>query len=356
MCGKLCDHEDIDTETGICKTCKHELFATLTVGDKTTGFDSLQTCLDSVTADTENYIKLYQDITKDSAVEFTANHKVTLDLNGHRLDNIIRNINEENSEDNSSELTLTGTGYIYEVYAHSYTKLTIVSDANIESDSIFIHAGAQFTVSDGAKVNTRYIGIKEDFSSTGDTLTSVRLVTGMKIGMLIYAPEDNSGSTSIMLKNLLADNQVFKYDTGEKLIDIYEKSTANIAILDRFTVVEHTDADHKYSSATGKCKECGKPCPHDSDISTDDGKCSICGAVVPVALYTDENGNLYNVDADGLHNILINYYGSSTVKLFKDYSKSSAQYMICSARVRLSTRLTELFSMQTFRKYRAVKR
>ena len=45
-----------------------------------------------------------------------------------------------------------------------------------------------------------------------------------------------------------------------------------------------------------------------------------------VALYTDKNGNLQYVDTDELHSLLNEYNGSGTIKLFKDYSKPSAQY------------------------------
>ena len=92
------------------------------------------------------------------------------------------------------------------------------------------------------------------------------------------------------------------------------------------TVVEHTDADHKYGTGTGKCKECGKPCEHSGDINTDNGICSICGAVVSVALYTSADGNSKYVDADELHSLLNEYNGSGTIKLFKDYGNSKAQY------------------------------
>lgn len=92
------------------------------------------------------------------------------------------------------------------------------------------------------------------------------------------------------------------------------------------TVVEHTDADHKYGSGTGKCEECGKPCEHGGDINTDTGICSISGAVVSVALYTDKNGSLKYVDTDELDSLLNEYNGSGTIKLFKDYDNSKAQY------------------------------
>jgi len=47
---------------------------------------------------------------------------------------------------------------------------------------------------------------------------------------------------------------------------------------------------------------------------------------VSVALYTDKNGSLKYVDTDELHSLLNEYNGSGTIKLFKDYSKPSAQY------------------------------
>ena len=65
---------------------------------------------------------------------------------------------------------------------------------------------------------------------------------------------------------------------------------------------------------------------HGGDINTDTGICSICGAVVSVALYTDKNGSLKYVDTDELDSLLNEYNGSGTIKLFKDYDNSKAQY------------------------------
>lgn len=134
-----------------------------------------------------------------------------------------------------------------------------------------------------------------------------------------------------MLKNLLSDNQMLKYESSSKIINLYYGATRIIINSKTYgygtiTVVEHTDADHKYSSGTGKCEECGKPCEHGGDINTDTGICSICGAVVSVALYTDKNGSLKYVDTDELDSLLNEYNGSGTIKLFKDYDNSKAQY------------------------------
>ena len=326
-CGALCDHSNIDIDTGKCNECAHQFVATIsTDGNAPTGYGTLKECLNSITADTGNYVKIYQDIEKDSSQKYIVKYHVTLDLNGHRLDDKLE-INEKNSEDNNGELTLTGTGYIDNVYAYSNTTFTIDDNANIEADTFFNNAGTSFTVSDGANVTVRYLAVKESISSEGNA-TSVKLATGMKITEMLAYDRDISSplSENIMLKNLLSDNQMLKYESSSKIIDLYYGATRIIINSKTYgygtiTVLEHTDADHKYSSGTGKCEECGKPCEHGGDINTDTGICSICGAVVSVALYTDANGISKYVDTDELHSLLNEYGKSGTVKLFKDYYK-----------------------------------
>ena len=326
ICHNACDHKNIDTDTGIC-VCGRQFVATIsTDGSAPTGYGTLKDCLNSITADTENYVKIYQDIEEDSSQEYIVKYRVTLDLNGHRLDDKL-NINEKNSTDNSGELTLTGTGYINNVYAYSNTTFTIDDNANIEADTFFNNAGTRFTVSDGANVTVRYLAVKESISSEGNA-TSVKLATGMKITEMLAYDRDISSplSENIMLKNLLSDNQMLKYESSSKIIDLYYGASRIIINSELYgygtiTIVEHTDADHKYSSETGACKECGKPCEHGGDINTDTGICSICGAVVSVALYTDTNGISKYVDTDELHSLLNEYGKSGTVKLFKDYYK-----------------------------------
>ena len=326
ICHNACDHKNIDTDTGIC-VCGHQFVATIsTDGSAPTGYDTLADCLNSITADTGNYVKIYQDIEKDSSQKYIVKYHVTLDLNGHRLDDKLE-INEKNSEDNNGELTLTGTGYIDNVYAYSNTTFTIDDNANIEADTFFNNAGTRFTVSDGANVTVRYLAVKESISSEGNA-TSVKLATGMKITEMLAYDRDISSplSENIMLKNLLSDNQMLKYESSSKIIDLYYGASRIIINSELYgygtiTIVEHTDADHKYSSETGACKECGKPCEHGGDINTDTGICSICGAVVSVAIYTDANGISKYVDTDELHSLLNEYGKSGTVKLFKDYYK-----------------------------------
>ena len=324
-CGALCDHSNIDIDTGKCNECAHQFVATIsTDGSAPTGYDTLADCLDSITADTGNYVKIYQDIGDTSATAtldtIDVKHNVMIDLNGHKLNNIKLGVNKD------VKLALTGTAgsYVTQVYVRKGGSFIIDSAANVEFDTIFVEAGAGLAVNDGAKVTTASLTVKASVNDDGTTTTSVKLATGMKIGGLTYWRQDGSGL--LKLGDLLdVTRQALQYDESGEYIDLYKEFVSK-GLPYALTVVEHTDADHKYSTGTGKCEKCGKPCEHGGDINTDTGICSICGAVVSVALYTDGDGNLQYVDTDELDSILNEYNGSGTIKLFKDYSKPSAQY------------------------------
>lgn len=330
-CGALCDHSNIDIDTGKCNKCEHQFVATIsTDGNAPTGYDTLADCLDSITAETGNYVKIYQDIGDASATAtldtIDVKHNVMIDLNGHKLNNIKLGVNKLGVNKDVT-LTLTGTAgsYVTQVYVRKGGGSFIIdSEANVEFNTIFVEDSAQLAVSDGAKVTTEQLTVIASVADDGTTTTSVKLATGMKLGGLSYHRQNNSGV--LKLGNLLdVTRQTLQCDESGEYLDLY-KEFGSKGIGEALTVVEHTDADHKYGTGTGKCKECGKPCEHSGDINTNTGICSICGAVVSVAIYTDANGISKYVDTDELHSLLNEYNGSGTVKLFKDYSKPSAQY------------------------------
>ena len=330
-CGALCDHSNIDIDTGKCNECAHQFVATIsTDGNAPTGYDTLADCLNNVTADTENYVKIYQDIGDASATAtldtIDVKHNVMIDLNGHKLNNIKLGVNKLGVNKDVT-LTLTGTAgsYVTQVYVRKGGGSFIIdSEANVEFNTIFVEDSARLAVNDGAKVTTEQLTVIASVNDDGTTTTSVKLATGMKLGGLTYHRQNNSGA--LKLGNLLdVTRQALRREDNGNYLDLY-KEYGSMGYSVALTVVEHTDADHKYSTGTGKCEECGKPCEHGGDINTDNGICSICGAVVSVALYTDKNGSLKYVDTDELHSLLNEYNGSGTIKLFKDYSKPSAQY------------------------------
>ena len=325
-CGALCDHSNIDIDTGKCNKCEHQFVATIsTDGNAPTGYDTLADCLDSITADTGNYVKIYQDIGDASATAtldtIDVNHNVMIDLNGHKLNNIKLGVNKD------VKLALTGTAgsYVTQVYVRKGGGSFIIdSEANVEFNTIFVEDSARLAVNDGAKVTTEQLTVIASVNDDGTTTTSVKLATGMKLGGLTYHRQNNSGA--LKLGDLLdVTRQALRREDNGNYLDLY-KEYGSMGYSVALTVVEHTNADHKYGSGTGKCEECGKPCEHGGDINTDTGICSICGAVVSVALYTDKNGSLKYVDTDELDSLLNEYNGSGTIKLFKDYDNSKAQY------------------------------
>lgn len=330
-CGALCDHSNIDIDTGKCNECAHQFVATIsTDGNAPTGYDTLADCLNSVTADTENYVKIYQDIGDASATAtldtIDVKHNVMIDLNGHKLNNIKLGVNKLGVNKDVT-LTLTGTAgsYVTQVYVRKGGGSFIIdSEANVEFNTIFVEDSARLAVNDGAKVTTEQLTVIASVNDDGTTTTSVKLATGMKLGGLTYHRQNNSGA--LKLGNLLdVTRQALRREDNGNYLDLY-KEYGSMGYSVALTVVEHTDADHKYSTGTGKCEECGKPCEHGGDINTDTGICSICGAVVSVAIYTDANGISKYVDTDELHSLLNEYNGSGTIKLFKDYDNSKAQY------------------------------
>ena len=330
-CGALCDHSDIDINTGKCNECAHQFVATIsTDGNAPTGYDTLADCLDSITAETGNYVKIYQDIGDASATAtldtIDVKHNVMIDLNGHKLNNIKLGVNKLGVNKDVT-LTLTGTAgsYVTQVYVRKGGGSFIIdSEANVEFNTIFVEDSARLAVNDGAKVTAEQLTVKASVADDGTTTTSVKLATGMKLGALLYYRQNNSGV--LKLGDLLdVTRQALRREDNGNYLDLY-KEYGSMGYSVALTVVEHTDADHKYSDGTGRCEKCGKPCEHGGDINTDNGICSICGAVVSVAIYTDANGISKYVDTDELHSLLNEYNGSGTIKLFKDYDNSKAQY------------------------------
>ena len=310
ICGKRCGHTDVDSKTGMCKTCQYEFVATLTVGDKVTGFDSLSDCLSKTSEDSENYVKIYKNI--DDRTTINVNHTVTVDLNSHKLYYIELKVNNDNGAGN---LTLTGSegSYISQVYVCGGRTFKIDSDANINFETIFVEAGARFEVSYGANVTVNTLVVKESLKLYGRTTTSVRLATGMRIGTLMYELDRNSGSGNLLLYSLLGEGKALQYDNSGEYVDIYEKFTSKI-IHDSFTVVDHYE--HSYDKATGKCV-CGYVCPH-SDVDSKTGVCSICKYQLTAGISSAGTAKYFDNIDDAFTAALSAENNGCTLTLYKD--------------------------------------
>lgn len=152
-CGALCDHSNIDINTGKCNECERQFVATIsTDGSAPTGCDTLADCLNSITADTGNYVKIYQDIGDTSATAtldtIDVKHNVMIDLNGHKLNNIKLGVNKLGVNKDVT-LTLTGTAgsYVTQVYVRKGGGSFIIdSEANVEFNTIFVEDSARLAV------------------------------------------------------------------------------------------------------------------------------------------------------------------------------------------------------------------
>ena len=316
ICGKRCGHTDVDSKTGMCKTCQYEFVATLTVGDKVTGFDSLSDCLSKTSEDSENYVKIYKNI--DDRTTINVNHTVTVDINSHKLYYIELKVNNDNGAGN---LTLTGSedSYISQVDVCGGRTFKIDSDANINFETIFVEAGARFEVSYGANVTVNTLVVKESLKLYGRTTTSVRLATGMRIGTLMYELDRNSGSGNLLLYSLLGEGKALQYDNSGEYVDIYEKFTSKI-IHDSFTVVDHYE--HSYDKATGKCV-CGYVCPH-SDVDSKTGVCSICKYQFTAGISGVGTAKYFDNIDDAFTAALSEENSGCTLTLYKDCSLSTS--------------------------------
>ena len=320
-CGALCDHSNIDINTGKCNECERQFVATIsTDGSAPTGYDTLADCLNSITADTGNYVKIYQDIGDTSATAtldtIDVKHNVMIDLNGHKLNNIKLGVNKLGVNKDVT-LTLTGTAgsYVTQVYVRKGGGSFIIdSEANVEFNTIFVEDSARLAVNDGAKVTTEQLTVIASVNDDGTTTTSVKLATGMKLGGLTYHRQNNSGA--LKLGNLLdVTRQALRREDNGNYLDLY-KEYGSMGYSVALTVVEHTDADHKYSSGTGKC-DCGYVCPH-SDVDSKTGVCSTCKYQLTAGISSAGTAKYFDNIDDAFTAALSAENNGCTLTLYKD--------------------------------------
>lgn len=309
-CGALCDHSDINTDTGKCSICGKVCGAIVIKADGTAvGYDDLAAAFAEAGNNNGRTLKLFSDY--DLSEDINVSGEFTIDLNKkyiHCLNSskIIIGKNATisltgNAGSNISKLRVTGG------------TLTVLADCSVLLDEITVQEGKLNLYS--GRVESLHIEAGADIALYGGYISGV------------FNDTDDT-ENPILLRSLLADGYAFATEDDNGAITVTDVYDSTISVYESINlyVVEHKTCSYDKDNPTGKCKECGKPCEHGGDINTDTGICSICGAVVSVALYTDKNGSLKYVDTDELHSLLNEYNGSGTIKLFKDYSKPSAQY------------------------------
>ena len=141
----------VDEQTGICSVCQKQMAASLTAGNETSWYLTLDAAIAAANgADGEKTLKLYQDVR--ASYELTRG-PVTLDVNGIKAQNVTFTVK-------GIQLTVTGTGTIWDVTASGSS--AVVKNSTVKINYITAENGGRLELGGGS-----YMGltVKNDGSS-----------------------------------------------------------------------------------------------------------------------------------------------------------------------------------------------
>ena len=144
----------VDEQTGICSVCKKQMAASLTAGNETSWYLTLDAAIKAANEGTgEKTLKLYQDV-KTNVPSYELTHgPVTLDVNGKTASAVIITVK-------GIQLTVTGTGTIRDVTASGSS--AVVKNSTVNINYITAENGGRLELGGGS-----YMGltVKNDGSS-----------------------------------------------------------------------------------------------------------------------------------------------------------------------------------------------
>ena len=144
----------VDEQTGICSVCQKQMAASLTAGNETSWYLTLDAAIAAANgADGEKTLKLYQDV-KTNVPSYELTHgPVTLDVNGKTASAVIITVK-------GIQLTVTGTGTIRDVMASGSS--AVVKNSTVNINYITAENGGRLELGGGS-----YMGltVKNDGSS-----------------------------------------------------------------------------------------------------------------------------------------------------------------------------------------------
>lgn len=144
----------VDEQTGICSVCQKQMAASLTAGNETSWYLTLDAAIAAANrADGEKTIKLYQDVPTTAPSYELTRGPVTLDVNGKKAQG--RTITVK-----GIQLTVTGTGGIWDVTASGSS--AVVKNSTVNINYITAENGGRLELGGGS-----YMGltVKNDGSS-----------------------------------------------------------------------------------------------------------------------------------------------------------------------------------------------
>ena len=144
----------VDAQTGTCSVCQKQMAASLTAGNETSWYLTLDAAIAAANrADGEKTIKLYQDVPTTAPSYELTRGPVTLDVNGKKAQG--RTITVK-----GIQLTVTGTGTIWDVTASGSS--AVVKNSTVKINYIEAENGGRLELGGGS-----YMGltVKNDGSS-----------------------------------------------------------------------------------------------------------------------------------------------------------------------------------------------
>ena len=144
----------VDEKTGICSVCGKQMEASLTAGNETSWYLTLDAAIKAVNeGNGEKTLKLYQDVKTDAPSYELTHGPVTLDVNGKKASGLIITIK-------GIQLTVTGTGTIRDVTASGSS--AVVKNSTVNINYITAENGGRLELGGGS-----YMGltVKNDGSS-----------------------------------------------------------------------------------------------------------------------------------------------------------------------------------------------
>ena len=217
----------VDEQTGICSVCQKQMAASLTAGNETSWYLTLDAAIAAANrADGEKTIKLYQDVR--ASYELTRG-PVTLDVNGIKAQNVTFTVK-------GIQLTVTGTGTIWDVTASGSS--AVVKNSTVEIKYITAENGGRLELGGGLYAG---LTVKNDGSSA-----SLSGGTYKKIEW---------GNSYVPAKEYLADGYGYKTSDGT-----WEDGTASV---DNVTVTPapikstkvYPNSETDYSGSTFDAKD-----------------------------------------------------------------------------------------------------
>ena len=308
ICGKRCGHTDVDSKTGVCSICKYQFTAGISGVGTAKYFDNIDNAFTAALSAENNgcTLTLYKDCELSQNIVI-GNATVTVDMNGHSIllayrikvnDGgvlYLKNSRENGSIDTEIEVNKGGT-LINGTADDSSSAVSVFSVYADAAKCVEIYGGSctGLTVNNGTSGIALYGGSYELIHTndlTDSTPVSALLAKGYAFAIL---------NSVTHLPESIVDGSAVTLSEGIRNV----------------TVVKHTDADHKYSSGTGKC-DCGYVCPH-SDVDSKTGVCSTCKYQLTAGISSAGTAKYFDNIDDAFTAALSEENNGCTLTLYKD--------------------------------------